>query len=73
MPHAAGGQLRHDLGRGSRHALNYSPRKGGASVRLLSTKTGFSPYGHVSKVKTVSKVWRPMTRASTVANRRRML
>jgi site-specific recombinase XerD len=38
-----------------------------ASAPVLRTNTGFLPYCHSSNFKTVSKVLRPMTRASTVA------
>src|SRR5437867_5927543 len=43
-----------------------APAGAGASERVLKTKTGFSPYGHLSKLNTVSKVLRPMTSASTL-------
>src|SRR6185437_6532707 len=38
-----------------------------SSERLLSTTTRMSPYGHVSRVRTFSNVFRPITNTSTVA------
>ena len=37
--------------------------------RLLKTTTRLVPYGHASKARAVSKVFRPMTIVSTVAMR----
>ena len=57
VPNASGGKLRHDFDRGSRHALHHG------SGRDLAKRAS----ADVSKAKTVSKVLRPMTNASTVA------
>ena len=67
VPHAARGQARHDLCWIPRFAScvtisagapdirsTTAPGGAGASGPVLSTNTGFSPYGQVSKARTVS-------------------